>query len=144
MKHGRGFSITIIVIPDKIAGILPERGGIMKILIADDQADVLNALKVLLEQQDGHFIIDEAEDMNSLLTKVEEMKPDILLLDWELSNRDMADVVPEIRRLAKDIRIVAMSVSPEAESMAKYAGADAFVSKGDNSDMLLSVICMIR
>ena len=82
--------------------------------------------------------------MNSLLTKVEEMKPDLLLLDWELSNRDMADVVPEIRRLAKDIRIVAMSVSPEAESMAKYAGADAFVSKGDNSDMLLSVICMIR
>lgn len=116
----------------------------MKILIADDQADVLSALKALLEQQEEHFMIDEAEDMDSLLQKVEETKPDLLLLDWELSNRDMTDVIPEIKRLAEDIRIVAMSVSPEAETRAKSAGVDAFVSKGDNSDILLSVIYTIR
>lgn len=119
-------------------------GEIMKILIADDQADVLSALKALLEQQEEHFMIDEAEDMDSLLQKVEETKPDLLLLDWELSNRDMTDVIPEIKRLAEDIRIVAMSVSPEAETRAKSAGVDAFVSKGDNSDILLSVIYTIR
>jgi DNA-binding NarL/FixJ family response regulator len=116
----------------------------MKILIADDQADVLSALKALLEQQEEHFMIDEAEDMDSLLQKVEETKLDLLLLDWELSNRDMTDVIPEIKRLAEDIRIVAMSVSPEAETRAKSAGVDAFVSKGDNSDILLSVIYTIR
>lgn len=119
-------------------------GEIMKILIADDQADVLSALKALLEQQEEHFMIDEAEDMDSLLQKVEETKLDLLLLDWELSNRDMTDVIPEIKRLAEDIRIVAMSVSPEAETRAKSAGVDAFVSKGDNSDILLSVIYTIR
>jgi DNA-binding NarL/FixJ family response regulator len=112
----------------------------MRVLIADDQPDVLYALRVLLEQQEGHFIIEEAEDADSLMLKVKETKPEILLLDWELSNRDMTDVVPEIRKLARDICIIAMSVSPEAESRAKSAGADAFVSKGDNSDMLLSVI----
>lgn len=119
-------------------------GEIMKILIADDQADVLSALKALLEQQEEHFMIDEAEDMDSLLQKVEETKLDLLLLDWELSNCDMTDVIPEIKRLAEDIRIVAMSVSPEAETRAKSAGVDAFVSKGDNSDILLSVIYTIR
>ena len=54
----------------------------------------------------------------------------------------MADVVPEIRRLAKDIRIVAMSVSPEAEH-GKVCGRRCFCQQRDNSDMLL-VICMIR
>ncbi len=116
----------------------------MKVLIADDQADVLNALRFLLEQQERRFIIDEAEDADNLLAKVEKLQPELLLLDWELSNRDMADVVPVIKKLAPDIRIVAMSVRPEAESAALAAGADAFVSKGDNSDMLLSVINTIR
>lgn len=116
----------------------------MKVLIADDQADVLNALRLLLEQQDRHFIIEEAEDTESLLSEVERIQPELLLLDWELSNRDMADVVPGIKKLVPGIRIIAMSVRPEAESAALAAGADAFVSKGDNSDMLLSVINTIR
>lgn len=116
----------------------------MKVLIADDQADVLNALKVLLEQQEGHFIIDEAEDADSLLSKVEKFRPELLLLDWELSNRDMAEVVPVIKKMAGEVRIIAMSVRPEARDMALSAGADAFVSKGDNSDKLLSVIYTIR
>ncbi|HEY8350570.1 MAG TPA: response regulator [Clostridia bacterium] len=116
----------------------------MKILIADDQADVLNALRVLLEQQEGHSLIDEAEDVDSLLYKVEKLKPDLLLLDWELSNRDMAEIVPVIKKMDGDIRIIAMSVRPEARNMALSAGADAFVSKGDNSDILLSVIYTIR
>ena len=79
----------------KLQAYCLERGGNMKVLIADDQADVLNALKVLLEQQEGHFIIDEAEDADSLLSKVEKFRPELLLLDWELSNRDMAEVVPD-------------------------------------------------
>lgn len=116
----------------------------MKVLIADDQADVLNALKVLLEQQEGHFIIDEAEDVDSLLSKVEKFRPELLLLDWELSNRDMAEVVPVIKKMAGEVCIIAMSVRPEARDMALSAGADAFVSKGDNSDKLLSVIYTIR
>ncbi|NLH96080.1 MAG: response regulator transcription factor [Clostridiaceae bacterium] len=116
----------------------------MKVLIADDQADVVNALRFLLEQQERQFIIEEAGDADSLPAKVGKMQPQLLLLDWELSNRDMSGVIPEIKRAAPGIRIIAMSVSPEAESAALSAGADAFVSKGDNSDMLLSVIDTIR
>ena len=121
-----------------------KRGGIVRVLIADDQADVLNALRVLLEQQEMHFVIDEAEDADGLFLKLEKTKPDLLLLDWELSNRDMADVIPRIRELAEDIRIIAMSVDPEAESQAKAAGVDAYVSKGDSSEPLLSAIYTIR
>lgn len=116
----------------------------MKILIADDQADVRNALKLLLEQVEGSFLIYEADDMDSLYSQLERLKPDLLLLDWELSDRNMADSVPQMRKLAPGISIIALSVRPEAEDMAKAAGANAFVSKGDNSDRLLSVIYSIK
>jgi DNA-binding NarL/FixJ family response regulator len=144
LKHEQVFFITIDIIHDRILVYSVKRGGIVRVLIADDQADVLNALRVLLEQQEMHFVIDEAEDADGLFLKLEKTKPDLLLLDWELSNRDMADVIPRIRELAEDIRIIAMSVDPEAESQAKAAGVDAFVSKGDSSEPLLSAIYTIR
>lgn len=116
----------------------------MKILVADDQADVRNALRILLEQVEGGFLINEAKDIDSLYSQLEETRPDLLLLDWELSGRDMADAVSRIRKLVPGISIIALSVRPEAENTAKSAGVDAFVSKGDNSDRLLSVIYSIK
>jgi DNA-binding NarL/FixJ family response regulator len=115
----------------------------MRILIADDQDDVRSALRVLLEHEESCFIIDEAENIENLYLQLGRTKPELLLLDWELSNRDMADDVAHIRKAAPGIRIIALSVRPEAQTDAKAAGVDAFVSKGDNSDKLLSVINMM-
>ncbi|NLK87249.1 MAG: response regulator transcription factor [Clostridiaceae bacterium] len=112
----------------------------MKILIADDQSEVRYALRVLFEQQDRFFVVDEAWDMDSLFSKVGRGKPDLLLLDWELSNRGMAIAAARIRELVPGMGIIALSSRPEAEKNAIAAGVDAFVSKGDNPDKLLSTI----
>ncbi len=116
----------------------------MRILIADDQSDVRYALKVLLEQEDGFFEFEEAEDVKSLLIKSENLKPELLLLDWELSNQGMAETIYHIKKLVSDIRIIALSSRPESERRAIAAGVDAFVSKGDNSDKLLSTVYSLK
>jgi len=112
----------------------------MNILIADDQAEVRSALKVLLEHENIHGALDEAEDINSLLLKIEYTSPDLLLLDWELSNRQMTDTIPILRQLLPGLRIIALSGRPEAAKAAIDAGVDAFVSKGENSDKLVEYI----
>lgn len=112
----------------------------MKVLIADDQAEVRSALKVLLEHESGSYTLDEAEEINSLLLKAEHTCPDLVLLDWELSNRLMTHIVPILRQLVPGLRIIAMSGRPEAAKAAMEAGVDAFVSKGENSDRLLGTI----
>ncbi len=135
------------LIESKIAGILSavcyEVVG-LRILIADDQSEVRYALRVLLEQEDGSFEIDEACDMSSLFSKAGTGKPDILLLDWELSNRGMANAAARIRELVPGISIIALSSRPEAEKSAAAACVDAFVSKGDNPDKLLSTVHSLR
>lgn len=134
-------------IMSRIAGTLPaachEVIG-LKILIADDQSEVRHALRILLEQESGSFEIDEAADIESLFSQSESKKPDLLLLDWELSGRGMADVVARVRKLVPGISIIALSSRPEAEKSAAAAGVDAFVSKGDNSDKLRSAIYSLR
>ncbi|MEN6314478.1 MAG: response regulator [Clostridiaceae bacterium] len=112
----------------------------MNIVIADDQAEVRSALKVLLEHENINGTTDEAEDVGSLLMKTESESPDMVLLDWELSGAQMEGVIPVLRRKIPGLRIVAMSVRPEAAKSAADAGVDAFFSKGENSDRLLEYI----
>jgi DNA-binding NarL/FixJ family response regulator len=112
----------------------------MKILIADDQAEVRSALRILLEQETTPGAISEAEDIDKLFSIAEREQPGLILLDWELSGKAMAGRMPALRRCAEGAKIIAMSVRPEAARSAAEAGADAFVSKGDNSDKLLRAI----
>lgn len=117
-----------------------EWGDCMKVLIADDQADVRSALKILLEQENEIFIFNDARDLDDLLFRTEYTQPDLILLDWELSNQIMADTVPLLRRLDPGVRIIALSGRPEAAREALDSGADAFVSKGENPEKLLDAI----
>jgi DNA-binding NarL/FixJ family response regulator len=116
----------------------------MKVLIADDQADVRSALKVLLEHENRLYIFDEAEEINSLISIAEFTHPDLVLLDWELSDQLMADTISTLRRIVPEIRIIALSGRPEAAKTAMEAGVDGFASKGENSDRLLDVIRSIK
>ena len=116
----------------------------MRILLADDQSEVRLALKILLGQESGLEIVDEAVELGSLLIKTKESRPDLILLDWELSNLKVSDLVPVFRCLFPELKIIAMSGRPEAAQSALSAGVDAFVSKGENSDKLLEAISNVR
>jgi DNA-binding NarL/FixJ family response regulator len=121
-----------------------KRGDGMRVLIADDQADVRSALTILLEQTDEDYKFEEAGDTASLFEKAEAFRPDIILLDWELSGNNMWDEVSGLRKLVRGCAIIALSCRPEAARTARAAGADAFVSKGENSDILLDTIQKVK
>ena len=112
----------------------------MRVLIADDQAEVRSALMILLGHTESDFVFDEAEDIAGLFEKAEAFRPDIILLDWELSGNGMWDEVANLRKLVQGVSIIALSVRPESARTARAAGADAFVSKAENSDVLLETI----
>jgi two-component system chemotaxis response regulator CheY len=112
----------------------------MRVLIADDCSEVRSAIRILLEQKTGFEIVGEAGEVESLLKKLESEQPDLLLLDWELSDRSMAEYMPLLRLHIPGLRVIAMSGRPEAARAAREAGADAFISKGENSDRLLETI----
>lgn len=112
----------------------------MLVLIADDQADVRSALKILLEHENETFVFEEADSMNELLLKTEKTKPDLILMDWELPGQAAADAVPVLRRFVHGVSVIALSGRPEAAKAALLAGANAFVSKGENADRLLGIV----
>lgn len=128
----------------------------MNVLLADDETKVRSALRLLLEQQPDCYIVGEAEEAQSLLEQVEVTQPDVVLLDWELPG--LQDLVPAVqsgslgtrsaherllltlRKVCSRVKVIALSGRPEARAAALGAGADAFVSKGDPPEQLMTAV----
>jgi len=112
----------------------------MKIILADDLSEVRSGLRILLEHEITIDKVDEAADLESLITKVKEGGHDLILLDWELDKENVPGIIPVIKMLSPNTGIIALSSHPEALKSAMKAGVDAFVSKGEHPEKLLKAI----
>ena len=116
----------------------------MRILLADDQAKVRFALRVLLERQPDVEVVGEAMDAAALIGLMEEVCPDLVLLGWELPGQTRSDLIPRLHELCPDAIVVALSSRLEARTTALEAGADDFLCKCDSPDYLLNLVAELR
>jgi DNA-binding NarL/FixJ family response regulator len=112
----------------------------MRILIADDQAKVRFALRVLLERKPHLKIVGEAANAQDLLAQVKTVHPDLVLLAWELPGPAKDYLPPNLKKACPGLVVIALSGRPEAQGAALDAGVDAFVSKGDPPEQLMMAI----
>lgn len=112
----------------------------IQILIADDQAKVRSALRLMLEQQTDVHILGEAVDARGVLDWVRATCPDLVVLDWELRGKDTTDLLNSLQKQCPGLRVIALSGKPEARQAALSAGADLFVSKNEPPETLLAAV----
>lgn len=112
----------------------------MKILLADDNPEVRSALRFLLEQEPLLAEVMEAADSQSLLSRLSETCPMVLLLDWELPGLHASDFMNLLRSRCPGMRVIALSSRFEARQESLVAQVDAFVSKAEPPEKILSTI----
>ena len=112
----------------------------LRILLAEGNPKVRSALRLLLEQEPGLQVAGEARDIQELLRLLLDGSFDIILLDWEFSNVRAAHLLAMMRSLCPGARVVAISGRVNAKTESLVAGAEAFISKGDSPDVLLSLL----
>src|SRR5277367_5971660 len=64
------------------------RKGTIRVLIADDHPIVRDGLKKLLSLEEDFQVVGEASDGCEVLDRVQELDPDVLLLDLRMPNLD--------------------------------------------------------
>lgn len=111
----------------------------MRILVADHQPRVRFALRTLLGQRPGLEVVGEATTAGETLALAGTARPDLILLHWRL-NEMTDDIFPALDRACPGVRIIVLSARPEARREALAAGADAFVCKTDQPEVLLAAI----
>lgn len=92
----------------------------MRIMLADGQANVRFALRILLEWQPELQVVDEAADLGELLSRIGDACPDLLVLDWRLQG-PAQDVPSILRQLCPGLVVVALSGWPEDRRAALVA-----------------------
>lgn len=117
----------------------------INIIIADDHSMIREGLKQLLELDDNLKVIAEASDGNEALTKINVYKPDILLLDINMPNKNGLEVLRELKRKKSSIKVLILTIHNEVEYLVKAVdiGCNGYVLKDSSSDVLKEAIYMI-
>ncbi len=113
-----------------------------KILIADDNENIRDALSYLLE--DEGYILNMAKDGNDTLKKVREFHPDILFLDImmpEINGYEVCRIIKNDPVLKKTYIIMLTAKGQVAEQeRGKEVGADEYIVKPFSPMEILSKI----
>ena len=111
-----------------------------KLFIVDDEPDILEFLQIILEEE-GYAVI--TSDKGEFLEQLHNSGlPDLILVDVLLSGKDGREIVKHLKSQeeTKHIPVIMFSAHPSAEQTAREAGAEDFVAKPFEIDLLLAKI----
>jgi two-component system, NarL family, invasion response regulator UvrY len=113
-----------------------------KILIADDHAILRAGLKEILVRDLPNVICGEAENAEQVLAQVRTQSWDLLILDITMPGRSGLDIIPDLKSLRPDLRVLILSMHPE-DQFAKRglkAGAFGYLKKESAPEELIRAI----
>lgn len=111
-----------------------------KIIIVDDDADILEALQAMLEDE-GYSVV--TTDRGEEVVKLSHLEhPDLILLDMLLSGNDGRKIVRQLRsqESTKNIPILMLSAHPGAEKDAQASEVNDFLAKPFEMEDLLAKV----
>jgi two-component system OmpR family response regulator len=123
---------------------IPEEliSGQPRILVVDDDPDILKAISSYLGSKDGAYQVFTAADGFAAGQMVAQHRPDLVLLDIKLPGIDGIKVCEQIKEQYPGTKVVAITgyaTQENRERMAK-AGADAFLAKPFRMKTVLAII----
>lgn len=108
-----------------------------KVLVVDDEPQIRRLILAALQRAD--YAVSEAADAREAMTRLREQRPDVVLLDLGLPDRDGLELVPLIKQQRETTLIV---VSAREETEEKVAaldlGADDYLTKPFDTEELLA------
>lgn len=112
------------------------------IVLSDDHNIVRQGLRALLESESDFKLVGEAEDGLKAVHLVEQLKPNVLILDLSMPNLNGLDVCRRIHKNVPDTKIIILSMHSN-ESYVQEAltlGASGYVLKKNDAVELIRAI----
>ena len=113
----------------------------MRVLIVDDHPSFRASARKLLESE-GYEVVGEAADGAGALAAVEELHPDVVLLDVQLPDLDGFEVAKQLAESdhAPEVILTSSRDSVDYGSCVGKCGARGFVPKAELSGAVLTTL----
>lgn len=114
----------------------------IKVVLVDDHAIVLEGLRALLDAQPDISVVAATRDGAEVLPLAREVEPDVILLDLELGTMKGADLIADLRYLAHPPKVLALTAYKDGETVrsALDAGADGLSFKTEPPERTIAAI----
>ena len=121
------------------------KSGTIQIFIADDHVLVREGLRLIIEAQNDMEVVGEASDGQEAWTRVNELRPDVALLDVSMPLLNGAQTTERLRFNCPEVKVLAVSAySDEAHIRQLLAsGASGYVLKKAASQELANAIRVV-
>jgi len=114
----------------------------IRLLLVDDHAVVRSGLRMLLEHETDIEIVGEAGTAHETLALVEQLQPDVVLMDIGLPDKSGIEATQEIKSRWPQVAVVALTIHEDEEYFFKMlqAGASGYVPKRAAPEELLTAV----
>ncbi|NHZ71596.1 MAG: response regulator [Aquificales bacterium] len=114
----------------------------IKLMLADDHAVVRSGLRMLLDAQPDMEIVAEAETGLEAVAKVQELRPDIVLMDVEMPEMNGIEATRKIKEYVPETAVLALTMYEDDQYFFEMlkAGASGYVPKRAAPDELVNAI----
>ncbi|WP_432482158.1 response regulator [Kineococcus esterisolvens] len=103
----------------------------VRVVVVDDHSLFRRGLQMVLSTEDDIDVVGEAGDGAEAVRRVEELLPDVVLMDVWMPRRSGIDACAEIKAVAPSTRILMLTSSEEEDDLfaAVRAGANGYLLK---------------
>ena len=117
----------------------------IRIMITDDHSMIREGLKNLLELEGDIEVVAEAENGIECLDKLDDVNPDVLLLDINMPKMNGLEVLQNLKERKSKVKVLVLTVHNETEYLMKAVdiGINGYVLKDSESSELKKAICAI-
>ncbi len=114
----------------------------VRVLVAGDHATLRSSLRTVLEMDPRISVIGEAADDCDLMKMCKRLRPDVILMDLEMSCCNSFDTLAEIskRKLADSIIGLTIHDDTKERTAAVQAGINELLEKGVTSRQLIDAV----
>jgi DNA-binding NarL/FixJ family response regulator len=114
----------------------------IRVLVADDHALYRRGLEMVLGQEEGIEIVGEASDGAEAIRRVEELLPDVVLMDIRMPRRSGIEACTAIKDVVPSAKIVMLTISDDEADLydAIKAGASGYLLKEISIDEVAAAI----
>jgi two-component system response regulator DegU len=114
----------------------------IRVVLADDHPVVRGGIRSLLERAADISIVGEASTGGEALRLVEEMSPDILLLDMELPDVKGIEVAQQLRQMGSTVKILVLSAHDDPFYIRELleSGASGYLVKEEAPETIVEAV----
>jgi two-component system, NarL family, response regulator NreC len=114
----------------------------LRVLLADDHVVVREGLKRLIDEQPDILVVGEAGDGAATIQKVQELKPDVIVMDISMPGMNGLVATKKLKELHPDIVIVTLTRHADDAYLQELlrAGASGYVLKQSAPSELIQAI----